>query len=312
MLSYLDDENFVEDVLDKGSIPFLVRGSLACLANFSFMPFVGIRITGPTYRVFAVGENTKQPDDIEKIHVQELLDEVVFPGEIQLPEKTKAGISKALYGLELWADFLCLSVGNPKIIVEVQRPINAVMASHSNFDVNSLDTWGNLFEHYSKLSADERKKIAGSLWWYRKACSTAYYSAFDSYTAYWNCIEIMFTSEHHNIQKQMRHGLQKADFVSKEYAEQVIYQCFEVKPQADRLYQIRNDINHGNIRENSGVDYKRVYFRGMLLQSIVMELLYRKLGRPIAAGKNINQMAEELNSPQFKSGKPPTSNNRTE
>src|SRR6266545_457471 len=146
MLSYLDDDNFVEYVLEKGSIPFLVRGSLACSVNFNFRSFIGIRISGPTYRIFAIGENSKQPDDAGKIHIQELVDEVVFPGEIDLPEKTKVGISKALYGLELWADFLCLSVGNPKITVEVQRPINVVMASQSDFDVKSLDSWGDLFE----------------------------------------------------------------------------------------------------------------------------------------------------------------------
>jgi len=310
MLSYLDDDNFVEYVLEKGSIPFLVRGSLACSANFNFMPLIGIRISGPTHRVFAVGENTKQPDDTGTIHVRELVDEVVFPGEIELPEKTKTGISKALYGLELWADFLCLAVGNPKIIVEVQRPINVVIATHSDFDVRSLDSWGDLFQHYLTLETSERKKIAASLWWYRKACSTAYYSVFDSYTAYWNCLEIMFTSEPHNIQKQMRTGLLKADFVSKEDAQQIVHQCFEVAPKTDRLYQIRNDINHGNIRENSGVDYRRVYFRGMLLQTIVMKLLYRKLGRSISSGMNINQEAEQINSPEFQDGKPPQSKNQ--
>lgn len=89
----------------------------------------------------------------------------------------------------------------------------------------------------------------------------------------------MFTNGPHNIQKQMRNRLLKADFISSEDAKQIIFQCFEVAPPKDRLSQIRNDINHGNIRENSGVDYKRVYFRGMLLQTIVMKLLYAKLGR---------------------------------
>lgn len=311
MFSYLDDDNFVEHVLEKGSIPFLIRGSLECSANFNFTQLIGVRISGPTYRVFAVGENMKDPNDAGKVHVRELVDEVVFPGEIDLPEKTKTGISKALYALQLWADFICLAVGNPKITVEVQRPINVVMATHSKFDVRSLDSWGDLFVSYTKLDTNERKKFAASLWWYRKACSTAYYSVFDSYTAYWNCLEIMFTSDHHNIQKQMRNGLQKADFISKEDAQQIIHQCFEVEPQKDRLYQIRNDINHGNIRENSGVDYKRVYFRGMLLQTIVMKLLYAKLGRSISAGMSINQQADQLNSPEFQDPKPPSKNQPT-
>ena len=41
VLSYLDDKNFVDFVLEKGNIPFVVRGSLSCLANFNFAPFVG-------------------------------------------------------------------------------------------------------------------------------------------------------------------------------------------------------------------------------------------------------------------------------
>src|SRR5258706_10446145 len=114
MLNYLDDESFVEFVITKGSIPFVVRGSLVCPANFNFSTMIGIRISGPTYYIHGVGKNPQQENDIGEIHIRELVDEVVFPGEIELPEKTKLGISKALYGLELWADFLCLAVGNPK------------------------------------------------------------------------------------------------------------------------------------------------------------------------------------------------------
>jgi hypothetical protein len=138
MLSYLNDNTFVEFVLEKGSIPFIVRGSLACSASYNFRPFIGIRISEPTYRIRAIGENVKQQDNVGTIHIRELIDEVVFPGEIELPEKTKRGISKALYGLELWADFLCLAVGNPKVIIEIQRPINAIIATRSSFDLASL------------------------------------------------------------------------------------------------------------------------------------------------------------------------------
>jgi hypothetical protein len=291
---YLDDDAFVEFILEKGSIPFLVRGSLGCSANFNFAPYIGIRVSGPTYRVFAIGENTKDQADFGKKHIQELVDEVVFPGEIELPEKTKLGISKALYCLELWADILCLAVGNPKIIVEIQRPINPIITMKRDFEVTSLDKWGSLFENYSQLDVNERKKIAGVLWWYRKACATAYYSLFDSYTAYWNCLEIMFTNEVYNITKQMKAALRKAKFISSETAIQIIFQCFEIEPENERLYQIRNDINHGNIRENSGLDYERVYFREMLLQSIVMETLNRKLGHPISLGMSINEHAEKI------------------
>jgi len=337
MFSYLDDKEFVDFVLEKGSIPFIVRGSLACSANFNFAPFVGIRISGPTYYIHVIGENPQQQGDAGTFHVRELNDEAVFPGEIELPEKTELGISKALYGLELWADFVCLAVGNPKIIVEVQRPINAIITARSNFDLPSLDRWGSLFERYSKLETNGRRRLAGAIWWYRKACSTAYYSIFDSYTAYWNCLEIMCNVAgskvhkgtevddaiqeylkgraevkaghilhcynnfvNYSIKEQMKDALK--DLIGEEQASQVTYQCFEIKPEEDRLYQIRNDINHGNIRENSGPAYERVYFRGMLLWNIVMELLHRKLGHPISAGMNVNALAEKLASPTFRKG----------
>jgi hypothetical protein len=337
MFSYLDDKAFVDFVLEKGSIPFVVRGSLACSANFNFAPFVGIRISGPTYHIHVIGENPQQQGDAGTIYVRELNDEAVFPGEIELPERTELGISKALYGLELWADFVCLAVGNPKIIVEIQRPMNAIITARSNFDLPSLDRWGSLFESYSQLETNERRRLAGVIWWYRKACSTAYYSIFDSYTAYWNCLEIMCNVAgskvhkgaeaddaiqkylkgkdkikaghilhcynnfvNYSIKEQMKDALK--DLIGEEQASQVTCQCFEIKPEEDRLYQIRNDINHGNIRENSGPAYERVYFRGMLLWNIVMELLYRKLGHPISVGMNINALAEKLANPAFRKG----------
>lgn len=329
VLSYLDDKNFVDFVLEKGSIPFVVRGSLSCLANFNFAPFVGVRISRPTYHIRVFGENKKESEDFIKINVRELVDEVVFPGEIELPELNTKGISKALYGLELWADFLCVAVGNPKIIVEVQRPMNVIIASQSEFDYPSLERWASLMEQYFQLPTEERKKLASAVWWYRKACSTTYYSLFDGYTAYWNCLEILcgvsgskanqgedidekirnylknkkkITAGHilhcynsfvnYSIKEQMKDALK--EMLGEEQATQTIYQCFEIKPEEDRLYQIRNDINHGNIRENSGKDYERVFYRGMLLSHIVMTLIHKKLGRPISIGTSINKLAEQL------------------
>jgi len=337
MSSYLDDKAFVDFVLEKGSIPFVVRGSLACSASFNFVPFVGIRISGPTYHIHAVGENPEKPEDTGVIYVHELNDEAIFPGEIELPEKTKLGVSKALYGLELWADFLCLAVGNPKIVIEVQRPINVVITTRSNFDPHALDRWGALFENYLQLETSERRKLTGAMWWYRKACAAAYYSLFDSYAAYWNCLEILCNVSggkiykgnsvdnaiqqylkgktkikaghilhcynnfvNYSIKKQMKDALEV--MMGEEQAVQAIYQCFEVKPEESRLYQIRNDINHGNICENSGRDYKRVCYRGMLLWNIVMGLLHKKLGRSISMGMDINTLAAKLANPTFRNG----------
>jgi len=339
MLNYLDDNNFVEQAIENGKITFLVRGSLSCSHHFNFTRLVPIRIAGPTFKIYAVAENSERPDDIGKIHVQELVDEVVFRGEVELPEKTKIGISKALYVLELWADFLCLTVGNPKITIEVQRPLNAVIGLKSEFDVQSLDRWGSLFEQYLLLNPSERKKLAGTIWWYRKACSTAYYSLFDSYTAYWNCLEILcnvsgsktreeevtnrqiesyfknkkkITAGHildcynrfvnYSIKEQMKDVLNR--MMGNEQASQVIYQCFEIKPEEERLYQIRNDINHGNIRENSGKDYERVYFRVMLLSDIVLTLVNQNLGNPVSLGMTINELAEQLQNDRLHKNQP--------
>lgn len=334
MFDYLSDKSFVESVLENGSIPFIIRGNLECDANFSFNPFVNIRVSGPTFHLKVYGENPKQ-EDLLKVHVEELNDEAVFPGEIELPEKTIAGISNALYGLELWADFLCLAVGNPKIKVEVQRPLNAIIVSRNKLDVPSLDRWADLVAAHFNMADDDRKKISGALWWYRKACGTSYYSVFDSYTAYWNCLEILCAVSGSNIKRgpevdnniraylknkkkikaghilecynrfvnssivhQMKEAL--TEMIGDDLAKQVIYQCFEVKPEKNRLYQIRNDINHGNIRENFGQDYERVYLRGMLLREVVMQLFYQLLGYPISLGMDLNTLAEHLANPPWK------------
>ena len=322
MLSYLNDKSFVELALESGSIPFIVRGTLECEDNFSFSPAVDILVSGPTFDLEVIGESTEQKKLVE-IFVNELSEEVVFPGEIELPERTVEGISKALYALELWADLLCLAVGNPKIKVEVQRPVQAVITSTSKLELASFEMWEKLTASHLQLEDGERKRVASALWWYRKACSAAYYSVFDSYTAYWNCLEILCNVSgskinkgpkvdeaiqnylkskktveaghilecynrfvNYSIARQMQDALRA--MIGEEQAKQVIYQCFEISPKQDRLYQIRNDINHGNIHENLVRDYERVYVRGMLLSHVVMTLLYYKLGHPISIGMDIN------------------------
>jgi hypothetical protein len=337
--SYLDDKSFVDFVLEKGSIPFVVRGTVSCFADFNFAPIVGVKISGPTYHIRVFGENPQKSDDHININVRELVEEVVFSDEIELPEHSIEGISKALSGLEQWADFFCLAAGNPKVMVEIQRPVNAVVASYGEFDSLTLRRWQRLVSQYSQLAKEERKKLASALWWYRKGSSAAYYSLFDSYTAYWNCLEILcdvsgskskqgettdkqiefylknkkkITSGHilrcynnfvnYSIKEQMKDALRM--ILGTEQALQVIYQCFEIKPDRERLYQIRNDINHGNIRENSGQDYVRVHFRGMLLWEIVFSLINQKMGHHISSGMSINESADKLESFRREGGDP--------
>ena len=287
---------------------------------------MNIQISGPTCGIHAYREDPEEQSDFS-IELGELVDEVVFPGKIELPEQTRDGITKALCALELWADLLCIAVGNPKVIVEIQRPMHAVISTQTRFV--SLQRWGELAKQYFQLAPERRERVARALWWYRKASSTAYYSIFDSYTAYWNCLEILcnvsaskvrkgedvdrrvqdylrgksdISSGHisecynrfvnYSIKEQMKDTLEY--LMDPEQASQVICQCFEVKPEEMSLYQIRNDINHGNIRENSLRDYSKVYRRGQLLWNIVMMLINRELGYSISLGKSIDELAKSL------------------
>lgn len=334
MFNLLEDNNFIEFVLERGNIPFVVRGSLGCIANFNFSPLIPVRISRPTYRVHSYGKNVKQKDDIIDVFINELHEEVVFPGEIDLPEGSIRGVAKSLYGLELWADLLCIAVGNPKIAIEVQRPLNPVIAMRKDMDPQSLNAWSDLFISLNELDLEKGKRTSAALWWYRKACGTAYYSIFDSYTANWNCIEILCNISggkirtgadvdqaveqyimerkqikcghilecynryvNYSIKEQIKDGLN--GLINPHQAEQIVHQCFEVTPRENQLYQIRNDINHGNIRENSTRDVERVYLRGALLSNIVLMLLYSTLGRPISPNMDINDAAVFLANPPW-------------
>lgn len=332
MFNYINDEAFVKSVLKEGCIPFVVRGSLRCPDRFEF-PHVGVLVSGPTLHL-EVTAGRSEGDASNRVLVRELVEEGVFRGQIQLPERTEEGICKALYALELWADFLCLAVGNPKLQVEVQRPVTAVIASRDRLDHASLVRWARLMQCHFQLGTNERSRVAAALWWYRKGCAAAYYSVFDSYTAHWNSLETLcgvsggkirkgpevdgavqdylqnkkrIKSGHilecynrfvkYGIARQMRDALR--DMVSEKFAEDLTYQCFEVKPEKERLYQIRNDINHGNIRENSAADYERAYLRGQLLSAVVMMLLCGKLGHPVFAG-GIDELAQQLSRPPWR------------
>jgi len=114
MFSYLNDKSFVKFALESGSIPFIIRGTLECEDMFNFSPAVGISVSGPTFHLEVVGESAEQKDLI-KVFVNELSEEVIFPGEIELPEKTVKGISEALAALELWAELSNAARSSPPI-----------------------------------------------------------------------------------------------------------------------------------------------------------------------------------------------------
>ena len=335
MFNYLSDKSFVESALARGNIPFIVRGSLECEEHFDFKlarmeVLNGIRVSGPTFHLRVIGEHTEQENAIS-VFVSELYREKVFAGEIELPEKNIEGISKALSALELWADFLCLAAGNPKIKIEVQLPLNIIVTARSRLKPASLDRELDLVVSYARLEASEKKKVAGALWWFRKACAAVDYSLFDSYTANWNCLEILCGVSgsklntgpevdeavqnylrgvkkiaagnilecynkfvNYSIARQMKDALDSMK-IGQEQGKQLVYQCFEIVPQEDRLYLIRNDINHGNIRENSPQDLERVYLRGLLLSRVVWALLYYKLGYPgPMESLDINESAKRI------------------
>lgn len=332
MFSYLSNQPFVEYVLERGNIPFIVRGNLECADSIDFSPLLNIRTFPPTESL----KVTKRKADgaTEDIFIRELHEETVFSGEIDLAEKTPRGIAMALWAIERWADFLCLALGNPRIQVEVQLPVNVVITmSGFKLGAEALVRWASFVISHSELEDHERPRIASALWWYRKGCAAANYSLFESYTAYWNCLEIMCSVSGNKIKKgttvdeqiqgylnskksiragdilhcfnnfvnysiaqQMKDALK--DLIGEEQGTECIYQCFEIKPENNRLYQIRNDINHGNIRENSAEDYQRVYLRGMLLEHIVMAALCAKLKYPISiGGLGINDLWKSIAEP---------------
>jgi hypothetical protein len=226
----------------------------------------------------------------------------------------------ALRALEIWADFLCLANGNPKITVEVQLPVQAVIVTERELRVDDLDRWGELVSYYANLPEPDKTRVSNALWWYRKGCTAEKYSLFDGYTAYWNCLEILCgvsgskvregdqvdieiqkylkakkkvktghilecynTWVNYSIKAQVEDALK--DILGITQGEQWAFYCFSVQPPEDRFYQIRNDINHGNIRENNSDDYKRVYLRGMLLWQLVFRMLNKKLGRTVSLGQ---------------------------
>jgi hypothetical protein len=341
MFNYLNNKSFVDLILEMGAIPFIIRGNIDCDFSINFAPWIDIRVYPPTAYVRTTTEKNEL-DSENEIFIAELENERIFKGEIKLPEKSASGIGMALHALEDWADLLCLALVNPKINIEVQLPIQIpVRASGYKLEPPSLDRWAKLTDSYFDMEHDNRKHISGALWWYRKACAAAHYSIFDSYAAYWNCLEILCNvsggkinkgkevdeaipsylkdkikivngeiqwkvkSGHilhcynkfvsNSIVQQMRDELQK--MVGGPEASQIIHHCFEVSPERNRLYQIRNDINHGNIRENSAEDYERVYLRGILLSHIVMKLLHIKLGYSISMGIDINELDKRISQP---------------
>jgi hypothetical protein len=56
-------------------------------------------------------------------------------------------------------------------------------------------------------------------------------------------------------------------------AGQYINECFEVKPDEDRLYQIRNAINHGDINASNPEELIRVKDKQLRLWNIVFGML---------------------------------------
>jgi hypothetical protein len=58
-------------------------------------------------------------------------------------------------------------------------------------------------------------------------------------------------------------------------AKHYIEQCFRIKPDADRLYQIRNDIDHGSIDADNLSELLRISERQRLLWEIVFIMLGR-------------------------------------
>jgi hypothetical protein len=326
MFSYSSNQSFVDTAIQEGKIYFKVRGSLQCDFQMSFKNF-GIVIHPPTSKLRAYAQETKD-SELQKVHVTELQDEVVFSGSIDLAENSKQGIDRALGALELWADFLCFASGNPKVTIEIELPVQAVISIGRHIDEQIGKQLLEAAGHFHFLDPEDKSRVLRALWWYRKGCNTAYYSVFDSYTSYWNCLEILCDVSGSKMRQdadldeaidnylkgkksfQRGHILQCYNqFVNYSIASQIkdalvppfgpeqasrwAYYLFDQHPESERLYQIRNDINHGNIQENDALNYERVYLSHMLLGGLVSNLLHYHLGRRIEPG-DVDKVAKSI------------------
>lgn len=346
MQNYLVEKNFIDDVIETGKIKFIVHGNLTCQFPINFKG--DILIHPPTVRV-KVDHRDKDKEheiNLDKVHFRELEGETVFRGEMMVTEKNLLAIGSALEQLELWADMLCLAHGNPKIHLEIQVPIRAISAARRDIELKDVSEWHRFEAVMHRLPKEQQNRIKRALWWYRKGCSLHNYSIFDTYTAFWNVLEIL-TNVSGNLTRKgaevdealrkylsskkkvtagdishcynsiVKYGIpdQMKDALSPllnnpDEAEQWVYYCFKVKPDEDRFYQIRNDINHGNISATNITDLRRVYLRGMILQSFVFCCLNRILGVPLKfttdgdVHRKVQKMMEipdgDLSSPVFR------------
>jgi hypothetical protein len=314
MQNYLEEQNFIDDVIETGKIKFVVHGNLTCQFPINFKG--DIFIHPPTVRVKANHRDKDKESEInlDKVHFRDLEGETVFRGEMLVKERNLTGIGNALDELELWADMLCLAHGNPKIHLEIQLPIRVISATRRDIELQDIREWHRFEAVLGKLPKARQDRIKRALWWYRKGCSLHNYSIFDTYTAFWNVLEIVCavsgnltrkgTDIDEAVQKYLaskkkitagdishcynsivKYGIpeQMKDALipllnSSDEADQWVYYCFKVKPDKDRFYQIRNDINHGNISATNTADLRRVYLRGMILQDFVFCCLNRILG----------------------------------
>jgi hypothetical protein len=82
---------------------------------------------------------------------------------------------------------------------------------------------------------------------------------------------------------------------SPEHAELYVNECFKMKPNKDRLYDIRNAINHGDIDAENATELLRVEARLGRLWMIVWRLFGRLIAFPAPAERdNANRVAPNI------------------
>lgn len=330
MFDYLADEGFITWAIKRSKITFIVHGSLTCETPVTF-PW-DISIGPPTTQVMVKGVDriSKTEVSLDKVYFHELVNETVFYGEIALRDATRDGVVEALGLLERWADLLCLAHGNPKIQLEIQIPIRVITETGRPIEDRHIDRWHRLIPLMHVLPDEIRSRVDRGLWWYRKGCNAQRTSLFDAYAAFWNVLEILCGvsgSRHQkgpDVDEKIRKylGSQKSiraghivhcynSLVNygipaqvkgalteilgdEERATKWSFYCFDAKPKDVSFYKIRNDINHGNIRENNLTEARRVFLRGMLLQHLVYVCLHEIMGIHISPSENVDELVRNV------------------
>jgi hypothetical protein len=212
--------------------------------------------------------------------------------------------------IERFFDAMALACQGRSILVE-PRLRSARVAISAPVDQGLLDGATDVLLAVEGLPIPQRPKVERALAWYRDSFRTR--SPVNHFSMLWNALEILvserdgpspggddrlraartFLNERgdrltlkdlnevcfgilqESIPSRMKRGFQR--ILGNEAAE-FIEKCFERRPLEARLWEVRNDINHGNIVERNSIQVARVIDAAIDLHPIVWKTVSRTLG----------------------------------